>query len=52
MDAEYLKLHVGDALAKGLAQVVVNQPNDGVLKQVIVLHHQLLLQIVENWTHE
>eukprot|EP00949_MAST-11_sp_MAST-11-sp1_P000831 g831.t1 len=30
MDAEYLKLHVGDALAKGLAQVVVNQPNDGV----------------------
>ena len=30
MDAEFLKKHVGTALSKGLAQVVVNQPEDGI----------------------
>ena len=30
MDAEFLKKHVGTALAKGLAQVVVDQPEDGI----------------------
>ena len=30
MDAEFLKQHVGDALAKGLAQVVVDRPEDGI----------------------
>ena len=30
MDADFLKKHVGTALAKGLAQVVVDQPEDGI----------------------
>ena len=30
MDAEFLKQHVGTALAKGLAQVVVDRPEDAI----------------------
>ena len=30
MDAEFLKQHVGSALAKGLAQVVVDRPEDAI----------------------